>query len=257
MGWASFREDVISRQTADTNNRPTSAVGLKEVKSSMASKLSEFTIATARPLPVLLLLDVSGSMASDGKIEALNEAVRQMVQSFAEEAPGLAEIHVSVLTFGGAEARVHLAPTPAKGVSLQPMSANGGTPFASLFRLAITELENKDKYPSRGYTPTLVLCSDGEPNAGDPWPEALSQLLNSPRACKAQRFAMAIGADADEGILKAFLANPEATVFTADKAADMRKFFRVVTMSVTSRSKSATPNVLPAPQVFDEESLRF
>jgi uncharacterized protein YegL len=223
----------------------------------MASKLSEFTIATARPLPVVLLLDVSGSMASDGKIEALNEAVRQMLQSFAEETPGLAEIHVSVLTFGGAEARVHLPPTPARNATLQPMAASGGTPFASLFRLATSELENKDKYQSRGYTPTLVLCSDGEPNTGDPWPEALAQLLNSPRASKAQRFAMAIGADADEATLKAFLADPEATVYTADKASDMRKFFRVVTMSVTSRSKSTTPNVLPAVQAFDEESLKF
>jgi hypothetical protein len=35
-------------------------------------KLKEFTVNQARPLPVFLLLDASGSMVESGKIEALN-----------------------------------------------------------------------------------------------------------------------------------------------------------------------------------------
>ena len=38
------------------------------------SRLKEFTTQTARPLPVVLLADVSGSMGTDGKIQALNHA---------------------------------------------------------------------------------------------------------------------------------------------------------------------------------------
>ena len=40
--------------------------------------LKEFTVSSARPLPVILLADVSGSMAVDGKIDALNGAVAEM-----------------------------------------------------------------------------------------------------------------------------------------------------------------------------------
>ena len=34
--------------------------------------LKDFTVTKPRPLPVILLADVSGSMASEGKIDALN-----------------------------------------------------------------------------------------------------------------------------------------------------------------------------------------
>ncbi|NCC35980.1 MAG: tellurite resistance protein TerY, partial [Chloroflexia bacterium] len=70
------------------------------------SKLAEFTISAARPLPVILLADVSGSMAADGKIDALNVAVTEMIAAFAQEDSAQAEIHVAVIAFG-AEARMH------------------------------------------------------------------------------------------------------------------------------------------------------
>jgi len=44
--------------------------------------LREFTASIPRPLPVLLLADVSGSMSVDGKIDALNVAVAAMLESF-------------------------------------------------------------------------------------------------------------------------------------------------------------------------------
>ena len=41
------------------------------------SKLKEFVMASARPLPVIILADISGSMSTNGKIDALNDAIRR------------------------------------------------------------------------------------------------------------------------------------------------------------------------------------
>ena len=60
--------------------------------------LNDFVVNTPRPLPVILLCDTSGSMSVDGKIEALNEAVRQMINTFAQESRIRAEIQVGLIT---------------------------------------------------------------------------------------------------------------------------------------------------------------
>ena len=47
--------------------------------------LSNFTLSTARPLPVILLVDVSGSMSINGKIDILNRCVADMISDFSKE----------------------------------------------------------------------------------------------------------------------------------------------------------------------------
>lgn len=192
------------------------------------------------PLPVVVLADVSGSMGVDGKIQALNLAVREMIDAFKDEDDLRAEIHVSVITFGGA-AHVHLPLDRAAAALWTDLGANGGTPMGAAFELARALVEDRNKVPSRAYRPTLVLVSDGQPT--DEWRQQLDALLKSERGGKAFRMALAIGADADHAVLQEFLADAEARVYRADEARQIRKFFQVVTMSVSARSRSATPNV--------------
>ncbi|RDV36431.1 VWA domain-containing protein [Bradymonadaceae bacterium TMQ3] len=203
------------------------------------SKLREFTTQAARPLPVIVLADVSGSMGVDGKIQALNHAVREMIEAFRDESDLRAEIHVSVITFGG-EASVHVPLGASHKVEWNNLSASGGTPMGGAFNLVRTMVEDRDTIPGRAYRPTIVLVSDGQPT--DDWKQQLQALLGSERGGKAFRMALAIGADADHSVLKDFLADPEARVYQADEARQIRKFFQIVTMSVAQRSKSATPN---------------
>lgn len=67
-------------------------------------------------------------------------------------------------------------------------------------------------------------------------------MLTSERAAKAERFALGIGAYADHDMLRRFLNDPEGRVFEAHEGREIRKFFRWVTMSVSSRSRSTEPN---------------
>ena len=64
--------------------------------------MHDFVAATARPLPVIILADISGSMAGDGKIENLNMAIKTMIASFAKERvlkKRAAQSHLSKRTF--------------------------------------------------------------------------------------------------------------------------------------------------------------
>lgn len=205
------------------------------------SELKKFQVQTARPLPIIVLADTSGSMSVDGKIEALNKGLKDMIQSFASESRLRAEIQVCVITFGGDNAAVNLPLTAAHQLSgFTQLTASGMTPLGGALTLLGNMIEDKDCIPSRAYRPVVVLVSDGYPN--DEWEAAFQRLAQGVRSSKATRFAMAIGADADQEMLSAFANDPEAPLFRAENASDIHRFFRAVTMSVSARSQSATPN---------------
>lgn len=209
------------------------------------NELNEFTTSSARPLPVIVLADISGSMLEGGKIQSLNQAIREMLESFRDEEDLRAEIHVAVLTFGNRQAKWQLPLGPATGVMWADMTAEGNTPLGAALKETRALLEDRTKIPSRAYRPTVVLVSDGMPT--DEWRGPLAELLGSERGGKAQRIALGIGAEADLAVLGEFLADPASQVKQAKDARDIRKFFRFVTMSVTSRSRSANPNAVQTP----------
>lgn len=202
----------------------------------------KFTTPTARPLPVVLLLDVSGSMSGE-KIDNLNKAVRDMLDAFAQEEKMETEILVSVITFGD-QVELHVPYTRASQVQWQGLQASGMTPMGTALEMAKAMIEDKETTPSRAYRPTIVLVSDGQPN--DRWERPLEDFILEGRSSKCDRMAMAIGRDADEAVLKRFTEGTPHDLFYAENAGQMHEFFQRVTMSVTLRTQSRNPNVLPA-----------
>lgn len=219
------------------------------------SKLKQFQTQSARPLPVIILADTSGSMSADGKIEALNSALQEMIKSFAAESRLRAEIHLSIITFGGT-ANIHLPLTPAYQIeSMSKLQASGGTPMGAAFQLAAEIIENKS---SRAYKPAVVLVSDGHPT--DDIHSPFEQLMQGDHSGQATRFAMGIGSDADFTLLGDFANDLEAPVFKAENARDIHRFFKAVTMSVNARSRSVTPNQatpLALPATSDAEDAEY
>ncbi len=241
---------------------------------------SKFTVQKAKPFPVFLLLDVSGSMnevidpenarrtgqtvESDGqtwdlveggtaKIQVLNEAAQKMIESFADEERMETEFLVSIIVFGDS-ATQHLPPTPASSVKWTDMTAAGCTAMGSAFKLAKGLMEDRNVVPSRAYRPTMVLVSDGEPT--DVWEKSIDSLINDGRSSKCFFMAMGIGADPGMKVLTRFISRTPVlaeingdevrnTVFQASDAEKIHEFFRKVTMSVTMRSKSINPNAVP------------
>lgn len=209
----------------------------------MAFDPSKYTVAKAKPLPVVLLLDTSSSMDGGGeqsKIEELDSAVREMLKDFAHEEQLETEIDVSVITFGREGVKLALPYTNASKVELVKLEAGGMTPMGGALRMAKDMIEDKEVTSGRAYRPLVILCSDGEPN--DDWEQPMQDFISSGRSSKCDRMAMAIGSGADESVLKKFIAGTENPLFYAKDAASMHKFFKFVTMTVTTRTRSQTPN---------------
>ena len=203
----------------------------------------QFATGKAKPLPVYLLLDVSGSMGGV-KINNLNEATDEMIRTMADEEKMEVEILISVITFGN-DADVHLPATSASQVEWSNLSASGMTAMGAALTKAKEMIEDKEITPSRAYRPTIVLVSDGQPNDNS-WERAMDDFINTGRSKKCDRMAMAIGKDADENVLKRFIEGSEHELFYANNAGQLYEFFRYVTMSVTTRSQSQNPNDIPA-----------
>ena len=238
----------------------------------------KFTIAAPKPLPVIFLLDISGSMGEiiddsntidtgrmefiDGKnyhiveggisrIQVLNDCCRKMMDSFTSDSSREIEIECAIITFGE-DVRLHLPLTPAASVHWADMEPDGDTPMGRAFQLASKIIEDKTIIPSRAYRPAVILVSDGCPT--DSWEQPLEDFIRNGRSSKCDRMALGIGDDADCNVLNKFVEGTGHPVFTADDSDKIHEFFKYVTMSVSVRSHSINPNVIPVPMNETEEA---
>lgn len=216
--------------------------------------LNDFLIQKPRPLPVIIAIDKSGSMGANGKIEALNIALKDFINSIKDEDSNKAEINIALFSFGGESATCDCPLTPISQVNIQTYEAQGRTPMGEAFEKVKALIEDKEQIPSRSYKPTIVLLTDGIPT--DDFISPMNELINEGRSSKAFRIAMAIGEDADHNMLSKFVSSPENLIL-GDSARDIRKFFRFVTMSVTQRMKSQTPDMQQIVQMPEDDTLDF
>lgn len=181
-----------------------------------------------RRLPVVLMLDTSGSMREDDKIAVLNECLVEMIESLRIADAGLGVIVLSIVTFGGDSAKVVFENCPVGDVKLLKLTAGGKTPMGSAFALTQRLIEDYEALPSNSYAPTIALVSDGLPTDKG-WQASLDALIKSERGAKASRFAVSIGADADNVMLESF--HPGGPRKAQD-ASGIREFLRFVTMTI-------------------------
>lgn len=206
-----------------------------------------------RPLPVLVLADVSGSMTEGGKMDVLNRSIATMIRSFAAENTDRARVHVGVITFGGEVARLHHPLVPAGQAIWQDMRASGRTPLGAALDLVTDLLGDRAIVPEHALTPALILVSDGIPT--DDWQRPLKRLLASRRGSKAVRLAVGVGQEMDDealGVLNAFIANPELRPVKADEVDRLSQFFARVTMSVTRHTHNPQPGAFIDPAELDD-----
>ena len=209
-------------------------------------ELERFVTETGRPLPIFLLLDCSGSMSGE-KINTLNQAVKDMIEDFKGERLSDVNLKICVITFGNT-AKVHTELSSLKDLNFVDLVATGMTPLGGALNLASSIINDKEKVPSKGYRPVVVLVSDGRPN--DAWESALNDFITGKRTSKCEKWALGIGQDADKDMLEKFLNDPEKKVYDASVAKEITKFFKLVTLSTVARSKSVDPN-----QVVNLEEL--
>jgi uncharacterized protein YegL len=216
---------------------------------SMAFNPAAYKAPVAKKLPVVLLLDVSGSMDGE-KINTLYDCVVDMIESFVNQKMKETIIDVAIITFG-AEVKLHspcsdsqpyvpVSDLQAHGISR--FCANGMTPMGIALRMVKDLIEDKSFTPSNIYRPAVLLLSDGQPT--DSWSVPLDNFIKSGRSAKCQRFAIPIGKDADRNVLRKFTGD-DNNIFFAENAADIADAFQKFTMSVSMRAASHNPNAVP------------
>lgn len=161
-----------------------------------------------RPLHFIWICDCSGSMVEGGKIQALNNAIREVIphmQQVADDNPN-ANVLVRAIKFSDG-AQWHISqPTPVANFTWTDLNADGITDMGKALSMVADEL----KIPpmtDRALPPVLVMISDGQPT--DDFSSGLKKLLDQPWGKKAVRVAIAIGEDADLDCLQKFIAHPE------------------------------------------------
>ncbi len=227
--------------------------------------LDRFVAREPRPLPIFVLADTSGSMRGE-KIQELNLALREMLNALNNMDDIRGKFQLSVISFGGEEAKVMQKLKDINEVSLSELEANGKTPMGQAFELVKGLIEDRETVSSRAYAPTIVLISDGLPTDCSEemyrnknyleW-EPLKALHEGERSSKSQRLALGIGDDVDTEMLKDFVNSEDIPVIKAKDASGITRFFKWVTMSTVARMNSVNPNVVstvaPTFEIDDED----
>ena len=172
-----------------------------------------------RPLHFIYLCDCSGSMAAQGKMQALNQAIRQSLPGMAAVARDNPEARVLVRAVSFADRALwHVAtPTPVEQLQWQDLQAGGITAMGEALELVAAQLSTPPM-EERALPPVLVLISDGQPT--DDFQAGLTTLMRCPWAQKAVRLAIAMGHDADLEVLQQFIGNePQAAPLPAGEIA--------------------------------------
>ena len=211
------------------------------------SLIDDIEPVQARTLPVILLLDTSGSMNGD-KIEVLNESVSEMIAELTSVDAGHGFITLTVIAFGGEAASIIERNVPVGSIGFTPLKASGRTPMGQAFTLARELVEDRDEISSRSYRPTIALVSDGQPVPA--LDDELQALVDSDRGSKSSRFALAVGADADREMLARFASN--GNVHEASEATEIRHFLQWVTNTVSQVTLSIFDPDLKFESVSDE-----
>lgn len=190
-----------------------------------------------RPLHFIWIADSSGSMEADGKIQALNYAIRNAIpdmRKVADENPN-AQVLVRAIEFSDG-ARWHISqPTEVADFEWKDLSANGVTDMGKALSMVAEQL----KIPpmtERALPPVMVLISDGQPT--DDFEGGLKELLEQPWGKKAVRIAIAIGEDADHGVLQKFIGHPELKPLQANNSESLVKYIKWVSTAVLKSASS-------------------
>jgi len=205
----------------------------------MAFNPSDFTVEEPKSIPVVLLLDTSGSMGGE-PIQKLNQAVEAMIKEFKKAETMETFIKLSIITFGSENGvDLHTPLTEVSNIDFQPLNVNGDTPMGTAFKMAKAMIDDKSIFKGRDYRPTIILLSDGGPT--DDWKGPLDDFVTSGRSAKCDRIAVAIGI-ADKNVLNKFISGCENPLFYAEDASKIIDAFKKITMSVTMRTKSVNKN---------------
>lgn len=148
-------------------------------------------INTAYKLPIVFLLDTSGSMEYNNNIQRLNDGVNEFYKTILQDEEARQYVDVCVVNFGAGGAQIHSSfgdPTLHQEVNFKP---GGSSPLCSGMLMGLTLLEDQiDLYNEKSmlsHPPIIITLTDGEPTTEDynnGYPVMLTKDMNDYKVTK-------------------------------------------------------------------------
>jgi uncharacterized protein YegL len=197
----------------------------------------DFGSTDTRRMPVYLMLDVSGSM-SGAPVMAVEQGVQLLVNELLNQPQAVEMVYLSVITFASSANQI-IPLTAVTSFSAPPLSAGGGTALGAALRELCRALDREitPNTPAKkgDYKPLVFLLTDGEPT--DSWEPELAALKNRTEKKAGSIIALGCGDSVNTGVLQQITSN--VLLMTDVTADNLRAFFKWVSASVTTASKSA------------------
>lgn len=201
-----------------------------------------------KPLHFIFVLDVSGSMLRGGRIQALNNAITEVLPHLRDEARANphAELLVRVLAFANEPQWIIEQPTQVDQVHWQRVEAvpRGFTELGSALQTLAGALDELDESHS-AFPPAIILVSDGRPtqSSGITFAEGLQALLNNRWGATAVRLALGVGRDADMHSMRRFIGDEDVPLLRADNPEQLVEY--IVWASKAASKVASRPVVGP------------
>ncbi|MDR1386519.1 MAG: VWA domain-containing protein [Propionibacteriaceae bacterium] len=198
-------------------------------------------------VPFYLVADQSGSMVDD--IGEVNAGLLSLLAALQSEPLAAAKTRFAVVGFAD-HAITHLPLSDLRQIETMPtLSAGGTTSYAAAFQLLLQAIpEDVAALKAEGYQvsrPAVFLLTDGEPNRGDGWEQALAELTDPGFRARPNILAFGIG-QSNHDVVRQVATRPEYA-FAAAVGADTGKAIAEFAEAL-SRSVVASGNALAADQ---------
>lgn len=203
-----------------------------------------------KDLPVIFVIDTSGSMLDDGKMTQVNSGMYETVEILKDFSKKNADtnLKIGILKFSSGCEWVTNGLEPFSDFEYEDLEAGGLTDLGA----ALNELDSKLSRHKDGFLgtmigsnmPIIIFLTDGWPN--DDWEKPLENIWNNNKWFKHKdttKIGIAIGKDADEKVLISIVGTNEAVCRVKDLTT-LGKLLRCIAVhsSMTRSSTSVTEN---------------
>jgi uncharacterized protein YegL len=186
-----------------------------------------------REMHFFWLLDGSTSMTG-AKIQSLNFAVGDAIPGMRKAAKTNPEVRLIVRTLRFASTAEWIGkPTRVEELEWRDIEADGDTAMGQALNKVADELDQLKNVAAAGrhFPSLIILVTDGRNTDGQLYDDALRRLNAHPLGQAAERFAIAIGSDADVESLNTFVGERTDRVLQAETANMLADQIKIVSQS--------------------------
>ena len=208
-----------------------------------ANPLAGIGTPTKPNLVVFFVVDRSGSMSIDGKMNSVNHAIREAIPVLKGIGGSDAEIKIAVLTFSIGAEWMYSEPQDIETFTWNDIEPDGYTDFGAACNELCDKLSRKEFMKSQsGYKkPVIILLTDGEPTDDEVWPDALKRLKTNRWFQLSIKIALAVDS-ADDDVLGNFVGSSEGVYRINDENPQkLKKIIKAVAVKSTEIGSRSMP----------------